>query len=85
MDRPETVSVRRIWLSFSDSYPYAHLLRHVVDNLRMLSCIPPLPSPGRACQPRWPLVSHGHQGKPASDMRHFRLGRDQNGANEQEK
>jgi len=28
------ISVRRIWLSFSESYPYAALFRHVLHNLR---------------------------------------------------
>jgi hypothetical protein len=28
------VSVRRVWLSFSESYPYADLFRHVLQNLR---------------------------------------------------
>jgi hypothetical protein len=28
------ISVRRVWVSFSESYPYAELFRHILDNLR---------------------------------------------------
>jgi hypothetical protein len=28
------LSVRRVWVSFSESYPYAELFRHILDNLR---------------------------------------------------
>jgi hypothetical protein len=28
------ISVRRVWLSFSESYPYAELFRQVLNNLR---------------------------------------------------
>ena len=34
------ISVRKVWLSFSDSYPYAQLFRQVLKNLRKVPLYP---------------------------------------------